>query len=302
MAKLFKSVLRRTQSITTGTSNKQKTEEKQRQRVVSRACSIDDFEVEREVGRGSFGSAYAATNNLTDRQVCIKVTRTTESVEVDAMQMLAGHCNIVSLYSTFSLDDETRLIEMELINGVDLFEFLSSRSALLTESEARPVARQMCSAVSYCHTVGIAHRDIKPENWMVAVQPDASIKVTLIDFGLAVLEDATMRMDTAGSLDFSAPETLQRRGTSSYSPYDATLADAWSLGVVLYQLPTWRYPFIRKARVSAARKNKPQPTIPFSSTSTLSEDFREMVTGLMDADPDTRLSVAAAMAHAWFQQ
>jgi serine/threonine protein kinase len=84
-------------------------------------------------------------------------------------------------------------------------------------------------------------RSIKPENFMVTVLPDDSApRITLIDFGLAALEDVTCRTDSAGSVDFAAPETLRLNKDVTFS-YDAILADAWSLGIVLYQLPTWRY-------------------------------------------------------------
>jgi serine/threonine protein kinase len=84
-------------------------------------------------------------------------------------------------------------------------------------------------------------RSIKPENFMATVLPDDSApRITLIDFGLAALEDVGCRTDAAGSVDFAAPETLRLNNDVSFS-YDAILADAWSLGIVLYLLPTWRY-------------------------------------------------------------
>jgi serine/threonine protein kinase len=60
--------------------------------------SLDDFVLDREVGRGSFGQAYAAHNRLNNREVCLKVTKTNE-VETEALARLCDHPNIVQLYS-----------------------------------------------------------------------------------------------------------------------------------------------------------------------------------------------------------
>jgi serine/threonine protein kinase len=121
--------------------------------------SLDDFVLDREVGRGSFGQAYAAHNRLNNREVCLKVTKTNE-VETEALARLCDHPNIVQLYSCFQIDADTSAIEMQLVQGVDLFDYLDSRATSLpTETEAKAMARQMFSAVVFCHRSNIAHRE-----------------------------------------------------------------------------------------------------------------------------------------------
>jgi serine/threonine protein kinase len=133
--------------------------------------SLDDFVLDREVGRGSFGQAYAAHNRLNDREVCLKVTKTNE-VETEALARLCDHPNIVHLYSSFQIDADTSAIEMQLVQGVDLFDYLDSRAASLpSEAESKAMARQMFSAVVFCHTNNIAHREYVPRDLVSSPTP-----------------------------------------------------------------------------------------------------------------------------------
>jgi serine/threonine protein kinase len=263
-----------------------------------KASSLEDFAVVEEVGRGSFGSAYSAHNILTNKLVCIKVTKPNET-EVEALKLVSDHPNIVTFVSSFLVDESTNVIEMELVRGVDLFEFLDSRSSCLpSEDDTKMIARQICSAVAHCHSVGVAHRDLKPENFHVDEDREAgTIKLTLLDFNLSIVDHQTLCTDAVGTVDFAAPETLREQRI----PYDASLADAWSVGVVLYQVRIWRYPFIREHRIQAARKNLPQAKISFHKAPTASTEYKDLVQRLTMEDPSKRVSVQDALSHPWFE-
>lgn len=63
----------------------------------------------------------------------------------------------------------------------DLYEIVKCRKLPL--NNIKYVVRQLACVVSYLHSKSIAHRDIKPENILL----DSELKVTLIDFGSAVV-------------------------------------------------------------------------------------------------------------------
>ena len=52
----------------------------------------------------------------------------------------------------------------------------------LDEHQIRHIMIQLCSALSYLHSLHIMHRDIKPENIMI---DPSTLHIKLIDFGFA---------------------------------------------------------------------------------------------------------------------
>ncbi len=87
------------------------------------------------------------------------------------------------------------------------------------------------------HKHGVVHRDLKPENVMV----DEQDRIKLIDFGIAMKEDAR-RLTFAdlspmlGTPDYISPEQVKgQRGDQR--------SDIYSLGTMLYEMLTGQTPF-----------------------------------------------------------
>mmetsp|Transcript_16922 Transcript_16922/g.39411 ORF Transcript_16922/g.39411 Transcript_16922/m.39411 type:complete len:693 (-) Transcript_16922:188-2266(-) len=154
------------------------------------------------------------------------------------------HPHIVKMYECFE-ERSMLYIVLELCRGGELYEHIVQKARAeggggLEEPRAKLFFRQMVSAVSYLHARRVVHRDIKTENFLVlgeANTPQASI-IKLCDFGTAAqLTDKMPRpMDRIGTLSYTAPEIYANRGAD-------TMADAWSLGVVLYVLLVGASPF-----------------------------------------------------------
>lgn len=104
----------------------------------------------------------------------------------------------------------------------------------LRERVARKFARQIGSALEYCHKNSVVHRDLKIEN--ILISQTGNIKI--IDFGLSNLYDPSSHLGTfCGSLYFAAPELLNAK------VYTGPEVDVWSFGVVLYVLVCGKVPF-----------------------------------------------------------
>lgn len=121
----------------------------------------------------------------------------------------------------------------EYVNGGQMLDYIISHGKL-KEKQARKFARQIASALDYCHRNSIVHRDLKIENILISKTGD----IKIIDFGLSNLFSPRSHLRTfCGSLYFAAPELLQAR------QYIGPEVDVWSFGIVLYVLVCGKVPF-----------------------------------------------------------
>jgi serine/threonine-protein kinase len=121
---------------------------------------------------------------------------------------------------------------LELLKGKDLFAYVAEYGKLAPEQVVR-FALEACDGLAAAHAEGIIHRDLKPENLFVAVEPDASECLKVLDFGIARAGGGpALTLDNCGvgSPGYMSPEQVARS-----SQVDVR-SDIWSLGVVMYEL------------------------------------------------------------------
>ena len=154
-----------------------------------------------------------------------------------------NHPNIITIFE-FGEENETHFLATEYVKGETLRKKLKNKNLTLTET--LDIAIQIASALSAAHEAGIVHRDIKPENIMI--RGDGIVKV--LDFGLVKLIEKTSTDADADSETVMETQAGRIMGTAAYmSPEQAggTAIDArtdyFSLGVVLYEMLTYRRPF-----------------------------------------------------------
>lgn len=125
---------------------------------------------------------------------------------------------------------------MEYVPGGNLAR-LVGRSADAVAAMAAETVRQIASALSALHGVGIVHQDLKPENVLVrSVRP---LDLALSDFGVSRVLDQTRAAATAaGTLAYLAPELLLSSGGQT-----SRARDWWALGMMVRELLLGRRPF-----------------------------------------------------------
>ncbi|CAE7661589.1 CPK16 [Symbiodinium pilosum] len=196
---------------------------------------------------------------------------------------------------------------MEMLEGPDLFDFLAQRSSKLEERIAAGLVKQMLKAVNFLHRkVGALHRDIKPENFgfikpPIAGQPLPELK--LFDLGLAWVLKDTVTDETAKTL-----LRIKRCGTACYMApevWDGNTgppSDVWGVGVVSYVVTSLEVPFklMETKQPKMAIRTNP---LSFSSRAwqNTSDHAKHFLEGLLDKNPDTRLTTVEALAHDWLQ-
>lgn len=108
---------------------------------------------------------------------------------------------------------------------------------------------ELLTALRVLHEAGLVHRDIKPDNVLV----EASGRLVLMDFGLAVGGQLPSAARFAGTPRYMAPEQFRGEDASPAS-------DMYAVGCVLYELLAGRPPFLAGA-LQAKIAGEPAPAI-----------------------------------------
>jgi serine/threonine protein kinase len=197
------------------------------------------------------------------------------------------HPHIVSVFDYF-VEDDDGFIVMEWLEGKTLRELLNEQGPLPAEV-VRQIGIQIGEALQYAHDQGITHRDIKPEN-IIYHQG----QVTILDFGLASLTNASPEdlQKTAGTARYMAPEQLT--DTASVDQR----ADIFSLGVLLYELLTHKYPY--EASLILARYSLidiPEPVYPSQLNLDCPASFDRVIARAIRVNPDERYPGMSELLH-----
>ena len=202
---------------------------------------IGRYEILEEVGRGAMGVVFKAQDPLIGRLIALKTITASVADDPGLVERFrreakaAGalqHPNIVTIHEMGEAD-EVPFIAMEYLEGESL-DALISRRAPVPLAQKVGYLVQTCRALQYAHRRGVIHRDIKPANIVVTVEG----VVKVVDFGIARLAETskTQTGTMLGTLGYMSPQQIQGKHADSRS-------DIWSLGVVLYELLTYRRPF-----------------------------------------------------------
>jgi len=248
--------------------------------------------------RGGTGSLYVARHRPTTDLVAIKVIdlhipklKYTYENEVRILQRMKQSKFTVPLREAFEFHGRGYIV-MDIFHQ-DLF----TRSERLESiSEIIYIFHQICQGVAELHENNIAHLDLKPENILL----DQHDHVKICDMGGSLLWKKTPNYHALVGSDFYlAPELLSHK-----TGYDATKADVWSLGILLYVLLTGTFPFEGDSQ-EEAMSNYFASRLSFNEFDSLyprDTECRHLLTRLLTRNPSTRPSVSEILNHSWFQR
>ncbi|CAI7628104.1 unnamed protein product [Penicillium bialowiezense] len=260
------------------------------------------------IGAGSMGKVKLAKNTETGEQVAVKIvprlsteehrtSRETERADRSKEIRTAREAAIVSLVNhpyICGMRDVVRTsyhwyMLFEYVNGGQMLDYIISHGKL-KEKQARKFARQIASALDYCHRNSIVHRDLKIENILISKTGD----IKIIDFGLSNLFSPRSLLKTfCGSLYFAAPELLQAR------QYTGPEVDVWSFGIVLYVLVCGKVPFDDQSMPQLHAKIK-KGAVEYPPG--LTGECRHIISRMLVTDPKQRASLAEIMSHPWMNK
>ncbi|XP_078039117.1 protein kinase C iota type isoform X1 [Augochlora pura] len=222
---------------------------------MQRQYSLNDFELIKVIGRGSYAKVLMVELKRTKRIYAMKVIKkalVTDDEDIDWVQTekhvfetASNHPFLVGLHSCFQTPSRLFFV-IEFVRGGDLM-FHMQRQRRLPEEHARFYAAEISLALNFLHEKGIIYRDLKLDN--VLLDHEGHVKLT--DYGMC--KEGVREGDTTstfcGTPNYIAPEILQG-DDYSFS------VDWWALGVLLYEMLAGRSPF----DVAGASENPDQNT------------------------------------------
>ena len=160
------------------------------------------------------------------------------------------HPNIVEILDFGRGGSGAAYIAMELLEGQTLRSRI--RRGIMPERQSMLFMRQLASALSEAHAMGVVHRDLKPDNIFLVRDEEVELgeRIKLLDFGIAKRIDPDALMSpaseqTATGILVGTPAYMSPEQCKGLGEIDGR-SDMYSLGVVLYRMLTNQLPFEAK--------------------------------------------------------
>jgi NIMA (never in mitosis gene a)-related kinase len=205
--------------------------------------NLPGFVEEKVLGKGTYGQVYKARRLTDGVSYAVKVvnlsTLNHREIEdsVNEIRLMASFTSpfIIRFYESFC-DNKRLCIVTEYSRLGDLAHLLDRRKRQRRPLQEEDIWRffiQMLEGLRVLHSHGVVHRDLKSANILLSA-PDF---IKIADLGVSTVLHATELARTQiGTPIYIAPEIWRNR------PYDQ-MCDMWSLGVLLYEMMTFTYPF-----------------------------------------------------------
>lgn len=265
--------------------------------------SIGAYKFVKFLSSGNYGGVWECRHITTGELVACKIIDLDNCKNPDFLPHFRNellihsqikHPSITQLLDVL-LDKENIYIIVELCDGGDLNDLVIQAGGL-PEDRARHYFKQIMSAISYIHRLGVAHRDIKLENILVTSNDCAK----LTDFGLCKQQNTgSLLLTTCGTLIYAAPEIIKEE------PYDGMKADIWSAGIVLFAMVANHFPWSsdedlppeKLVHETARQIINGEITLPEG----ISFDLQNLLANMLNIDPDERPTAEDVLQHPWME-
>jgi len=264
--------------------------------------TLDHYRLDAMVARSRMSTLFKATDLRDGRKVAIKIPH--EELEADPVLLerfrreeeIGQELDHPGVVKTFDGEERSRVyMVIEWVEGRLLRSILNQKcrneGCKMPVERALKIALGICDALDYMHKHGVVHRDLKPENIMV----DGDDRIKLIDFGIAMKEDARRLTfvnlsTTLGTPDYISPEQVKgQRGDQR--------SDIYALGVMLYEMLTGETPFSGPNPLAVMNErvlHDPRPARKLRAE--ISPQLEEILNRALERDPRHRYATASEMA------
>jgi serine/threonine-protein kinase len=249
--------------------------------------AIGQYQIVRPLGSGGMGAVYLALDTKLDRHVAIKILHTALDSPENRERLLREarlaaklqHRNIVTIHAVDDYDGLPYIV-MEYVVGDTLAAMIRERMPLGLVRRLDLIDEVCAGLVHAWKRAGLVHRDVKPSNLMV----DREEVVRILDFGIARATQAGAISGTAvaGTPAYMSPEQIENGRIDHRS-------DVFSVGVVLYELLTYRRAFQGDSHAAVFRQVLRYEPVPLLECDPcLEPDLVQIVARAICKDPNDR--------------
>ena len=251
--------------------------------------SLDDFKIEKTLGKGSFGLVYLVTRKKDNKIYALKsvilekLSEKQQESSLNEVRILASinHPNVIGYKEAF-WDEKTNSLNivMEYADDGDLqtkINKMKNENGFFNESLIWHYSIQMIQGLKALHDKKIMHRDLKSAN-IFLIKDKHQCKIGDMNVS-KVIKEKLLRTQT-GTPYYASPEVWMDK------PYSFK-SDLWSIGCIIYELCELKTPFtgeniddlfINVCRGKIERINK-----------VYSDDLWKMINMLLQVDVEKRV-------------
>ena len=248
---------------------------------------IKDYQIIKEIGKGTYGCVYQVQKkNTNDIYVIKQISLEGLKHREKELELVSQEAKILSLidsdfvvkYYDFFEEEDIIFIVMEFCDGGDLEKFLKTKKKskiFLDEDLIWQIFLKITIGLADIHKKTILHRDIKSRN--IFLKKNLDVKIGDLGIG-KILSDKNCATTYLGTPDYYSPEMIEQK------PYN-NKNDVWCLGCVLYELCTFETPFKFAKGILKILSDEPEPI-----DSHYSQDLRDLLFKLLRKKPEDRPS------------
>jgi serine/threonine protein kinase len=215
---------------------------------------LSDYESDFQIGNGTGGVVKHAHDCENGGDVAVKIFYPNFIANHDLvvreleLHFQSRHPNIIRLLAVFDEENNNSGnfgiplsgIVMEYCANRSVFDFLTSKSSFLTDTQKMIIFLGTADAMAYLHRNRICHRDLKPANILL----NEKLYPKLCDFGFAKKLESGLSGQWSrilGTLHYMSPEVFLAKEEMNWFH-----ADVYAYGMTLYHVITGQFPFQEK--------------------------------------------------------
>lgn len=219
-----------------------------------------------------------------------------KDLESSNILTLEGYSESEAIVNAYGKTIDVSYIALEYAENGEFFDYIANGEKY-SEKTTRFFFHEIINSLEYMHNKGYAHRDIKPENLLFG----KDFKLKFADFGFST--EKSICSERRGTFGYMAPEVLAN------IEHDPKKADIFSAGVILFIMTTKHCPFIK------ADSNDKYYNLMINNnfehfwrlhessngdTKSFSEEFKDLLNGMLHHDVDERYTIEDIKNHPWF--